>query len=225
MQSALKNIEQWPGIFLWNDNDSIFIPLKENIDNEEAEDNQEMESENQEAMKKIRANTESDPGPINELEVNTDGNPENEREDVLEENSEEEVKKKKTGEAFGKHGIEIDTELANKEAMGNMEMNKELLNEIQINTNKEPEDVEADQENLLKITKKSKKDDLIHVDEDFGGGEELNDRKNESGSNEDHDHQEMPDFMENEMMMNQKGRPKSADGGDERFLDENDEID
>jgi len=34
MQSALKNIEQWPGIFLWNDNDSIFIPLKENIDNE-----------------------------------------------------------------------------------------------------------------------------------------------------------------------------------------------
>ncbi|WP_418626631.1 metallophosphoesterase [Anaerosinus sp.] len=34
MQSALKNIEQWPAIFLWNDTDSIFIPLKGNIDNE-----------------------------------------------------------------------------------------------------------------------------------------------------------------------------------------------
>lgn len=106
----------------------------------------------------IRGNTESDPGPIKEMEPA--------------DNDVEELLQEKDSGSLNKHGIEIDTELANQEAIGKMEMNEELMNQIQINTNKEPEDV--DQENILKGSNK----ELIHVDDNEEG--EMNDGGNES---------------------------------------------
>ena len=80
-----------------------------------------------------------------------------------------------------KPGIAIDTDLANQEALGKMEMNPELLNEIQINTNKEPESNPADNDQLLRINKKDPNQELIHVDENLDGDGDSN---NDSGNND-----------------------------------------
>ena len=82
-----------------------------------------------------------------------------------------------------KPGIEINTELTNKEALDN----EALLNELQINTNKEPSNVE---DNAMLIHRKEKPEQAIRIDDEY---------KDNYEGDKDNSEQDKEDSKENDV--------------------------
>lgn len=156
---------------------------------EELQELQAVEAGNDEIQNnKIRGNTASDPGPLQNAESDEQIEDAEEQEEGITEN---------------KPGIEIDTELANKEAM-------------------EKGESKGKEENLLKISKKKK--ELIHVDENIEGNPEWNDAADEEQDPEEQhsDDSEQLDRNDKLALIDQKRQQRllEENEGDEGMLDE-----